>query len=474
VGLLQPKRRYHGKIGGNVKRKKRRPTIERSEPLVLTGEKMAKKTVADIDFQDVVVLTKNGKPLMKDGKVMTKKKAKKVLMRCDFNVPLDDDCNITSDDRIVEALPTIKHILDGGGALILMSHLGRPAGVPDPKLSLAPVAVRLSQLLGRDVVFADDCIGEETAAQAAALKSGECMLLENLRFHKEETIKDKAAKEDVQLRQAKDDFAGALAKMADVYVDDAFGTAHRDNASMYTVPVLMEGKPKVIGFLIEKELKYLGETLKDPERPFVAILGGAKVSDKIGVIENLIGKVDRIIIGGAMAYTFLKGKGKNIGRSLCENDYVNDGQKLLKQAAEADCEVLLPIDHHIVRELKPGAPYKTAVGDIYAGYQAVDIGPMAAKEFAEKIVDAKTIVWNGPMGVFEIPPFDSGTMVVAQAVAKATKAGARSIIGGGDSASAIKNLGLENEVSHISTGGGASLEFLEGKKFICLAVLDER
>ena len=395
-------------------------------------------------------------------------------MRCDFNVPLDDDCNITSDDRIVKALPTIKHILEGGGALILMSHLDRPKGKRNEKMSLAPVAARLSDLLGQDVVFADDCIGEETAAKAAALESGQCMLLENLRFHKEETIKDKAAKEDAQLRQAKDDFAKALAAMADIYVDDAFGTAHRDNASMYTVPVVMEGKPKVIGFLIETELKYLGETLKDPERPFVAILGGAKVSDKIGVIENLIGKVDRIIIGGAMAYTFLKGNGKSIGRSLCENDYIDDGQKLLRQAAEADCEVILPVDHHIVRELKAGVPYRTAVGDIDAGYQAVDIGDMAAETFAGKIVDAKTIVWNGPMGVFEIPPFDSGTKVVAQAVAKATQAGARSIIGGGDSASAIKNMGLEDEVSHISTGGGASLEFLEGKKFVCLAVLDEK
>lgn len=411
---------------------------------------MAKKTVADIDVT-----------------------GKKVLMRCDFNVPLDDDCNITSDDRIVKALPTIKHLLEGGAALILMSHLGRPKGRRNEKLSLTPVAARLSELLGQEVIFTQDCIGEETSAKAAALETGQCMLLENLRFHKEETIKDKAAKEDAQLRQAKDDFARELAKMADVYVDDAFGTAHRDNASMYTVPVLMEGKPRVIGFLIEKELKYLGETLKDPKRPFVAILGGVKVSDKIGVIENLIGKVDRIIIGGAMAYTFLKGKGKSIGQSLCEDDYVDDGQKLLRLAEEADCEVLLPIDHQIVRKLKAGVPYRTAVGDIDAGYEAVDIGPMAAQEFAAKIVDAKTIVWNGPMGVFEIPPFDAGTKAVAQAVVKATKAGARSIIGGGDSASAIKKMGLENEVSHISTGGGASLEFLEGKKFKCLAIIDE-
>jgi 3-phosphoglycerate kinase len=243
---------------------------------------------------------------------------------------------------------------------------------------------------------------------------------------------------------------------------------------MYTVPALMEGKPRVIGFLIEKELKFLGKTLSNPERPFVAILGGAKVSDKIGVIENLIDKVDRIIIGGAMAYTFLKGKGKNIGKSLCENDFIDEGQKLLDQAAEVGCEVVLPVDHRVVRELKPGTPHRIAVGDIDPGYQAVDIGPIAAQMFAQKIVDAKTIVWNGPMGVFEIPPFDEGTKAVALAVAEATDKGARSIIGGGDSASAIKKLGLEDKISHISTGGGASLEFLEGKKFKCLEILDEK
>ncbi len=412
---------------------------------------MAKKTIADIDV-----------------------KGKKVLMRCDFNVPLDENRNITSDDRIVKALPTIKNILDSGGALILMSHLGRPKGQKDEKLSLAPAAKRLSELLGQEVIFADDCIGPDTKAKAQAMASGDCMLLENLRFHKEETIKDKAAKEDAQLRQAKDDFAQQLADLADIYVDDAFGTAHRDNASMYTVPILMEGKPRVIGFLIEKELKFLGETLDNPERPFVAILGGAKVSDKIGVIENLINKVDRIIIGGAMAYTFLKGRGKSIGQSLCENDFIDKGQALLDQATEADCEVVLPVDHNVVRQLKAGAPHRIAVGDIDPGYQAVDIGPMAIQTFSQKIADAKTIVWNGPMGIFEIPPFDEGTKAIALAVAEATDKGARSIIGGGDSAAAVKKLGLEDRVSHISTGGGASLEFLEGKKFKCLEILDEK
>jgi len=412
---------------------------------------MAKKTVADIDV-----------------------KGKKVLMRCDFNVPLDDDCNITSDARIVKALPTIKSILDRGGRLILMSHLGRPKGQKDEKLSLRPVAKRLSELLGKEVAFAEDCIGPDPKAKAAALRDGDCLLLENLRFHKAETIKDKAAKEDAQLREAKDNFARELADLADIYVDDAFGTAHRDNASMYTVPVVMEGKPRVIGFLIEKELEFLGETLKDPQRPFVAILGGAKVSDKIGVIENLIGKVDRIIIGGAMAYTFLKARGKSVGDSLCEDDFMEKALELLDQAAEANCNVVLPADHAVVRKLEAGSEHRIAVGDIDPGWQAVDIGPMAAKKYAERIAGAKTIVWNGPMGVFEIPPFDEGTKAVARAVADATDQGAKSIIGGGDSASALQKLGLEDRVSHISTGGGASLEFLEGKTFVCLEVLDEK
>ncbi len=412
---------------------------------------MAKKTVADIDV-----------------------KGKKVLMRVDFNVPLDDNCNITSDDRIVKALPTIKAVLDGGGALILMSHLGRPKGERDEKLSLKPVAKRLSELLSRKVIFANDCIGREVKAKAAKLKAGEVMLLENLRFHKEETIKDKAAKEDEQLREAKDGFAKQLADLADIYVDDAFGTAHRDNASMYTVPSLMEGKPRVIGFLIEKELKFLGDTVSNPEKPFVAILGGAKVSDKIGVIENLIDKVDMILIGGAMAYTFLKAEGHKIGNSLCEDDFLDKATALLNQAKDAECEVVLPEDSVVAMEIKEGAEHKTVGKDIDEGWLGLDIGPETQKLFAEKLEGAKTIVWNGPMGVFETAPFDEGTKAVAKAVADATSKGARSVIGGGDSASAIEKLGLEDKVSHISTGGGASLEFLEGKKFLCLAILDEK
>ncbi|MHC4095060.1 MAG: phosphoglycerate kinase [Planctomycetota bacterium] len=394
---------------------------------------MAKKTVVDIDVQ-----------------------GKRVLMRCDFNVPLDEDCNITSDDRIVKALPTIKNILDRGGALILMSHLGRPKGKRNEKMSLAPVAGRLSELLGKEVVFADDCIGPETKEKAQALKAGDCMLLENLRFHKEETIKDKAAKEDEQLRQAKDDFAKELADLADIYVDDAFGTAHRDNASMYTVPAVMEGKPRVIGFLIEKELKFLGKTLSNPEKPFVAILGGAKVSDKIGVIENLIDKVDCILIGGAMAYTFFKADGHDIGESLCEDGFLDKATELVKQAKDADCEMVFPVDNVVAQKLEPGAENKVVGDDIESDWKGVDIGPESRKLFAEKLDDAKTIVWNGPMGVFEMPPFDEGTKDVALAVAEATVNGARSVIGGGDSASAVKKLGLEDKISHISTGGGAS------------------
>lgn len=412
---------------------------------------MGKKTVADIDVQ-----------------------GKRVLMRCDFNVPLDENSNITSDDRIVKAMPTIKAIIKGGGVLILMSHLGRPKGKINEKLSLKPVAQRLSELLCKEVVFVNDCIGEEVKVKAAELKAGDVMLLENLRFHREETIKDKAAKEDTQLREAKDNFAKELASLADIYVDDAFGTAHRDNASMYTVPVVMEGRPRVIGFLIEKELKFLGQTISNPEKPFAAILGGAKVSDKLGVIENLIGKVDYILIGGAMAYTFFKALGQGIGNSLCEDDFLDKAVELLEHAKDVECDIVLPVDTVVAQEFKAGAENKVVSGNIEAGWQGMDIGPETEKLFVEKLDGVKTVVWNGPMGVFEMPPFDKGTKAVAMAVAEATDKGAKTIIGGGDSASAVKNLGIEDRISHISTGGGASLEFLEGKKFKCLEILDEK
>jgi len=411
---------------------------------------MAKKTVADIDV-----------------------KGKKVLMRCDFNVPMNSDCNITNDGRITKALPTIEHVLDNGGSVILMSHLGRPKGERNAKLSLGPVAKRLGELLGKEVIFADDCIGANVEAKAGALTPGDVMLLENLRFHKDETIKDKAAKEDAELRTAKDEFAKKIASLGDVYVCDAFGTAHRDNASMYTVPCMMEGKDRVSGFLIEKELKFLGETVENAEKPFVAILGGAKVSDKLAVIDNLMQKVDCILIGGAMAYTFAKAQGKQIGKSLCEDGFLEKAVSLLEDAKDVGCDIVLPVDTVIAQEFKANAENRIVEGDIDADWEGLDIGPKTRELFAGKLKTAKTIVWNGPMGVFELEPFDAGTKAVANAVAEATTGGARSVIGGGDSATAIVNMGLEDKVSHISTGGGASLEFLEGKKFKCLAILDD-
>ena len=382
---------------------------------------MAKKTIADINV-----------------------KGKKVFMRVDFNVPLDENCNITSDKRIVAALPSIKKVLADGGSLILASHLGRPDGKPDPKASMKPVAKKLSELLGKEVIFANDCVGPDVQAKAKSLKPGDVLLLENVRFHKEEEIKDKKAKDDPKLRQTKDDFAKQMADLADVYVND------------------------------EKELKFLGDTVSNPVRPFVAILGGAKVSDKLGVIENLMTKVNKIIIGGAMAYTFAKANGKTVGNSLCEDDFIPKAKELQEKAKSAKCELLLPVDTVVAKEFKAGAENKVVTGDIEAGWQGMDIGPATRKLFAEKLVGAKTIVWNGPMGVFEMPPFDEGTKAVAQAVADATSKGAKSIIGGGDSASALKKLGLDKKVTHISTGGGASLEFLEGKKFVCLEILDEK
>ncbi|MCE5187219.1 MAG: phosphoglycerate kinase [Planctomycetaceae bacterium] len=412
---------------------------------------MAKKTVADINV-----------------------KGKKVLMRVDFNVPLDKAQNITNDNRIVQALPTIKHVLDKGASLILMSHLGRPEGAPDPKYSMAPVAKRLGELLKKPVQFVNDCVGPEVKAKAAALKPGDVLVLENVRFHAEEVIKDKAAKEDPALRKAKDDFAKQIADLADIYVDDAFGTAHRDNASMYTVPCMMKDKPRVSGFLIEKELKFLGDTVEHPEKPFVAILGGAKVSDKLKVIENLMKKVDTILIGGGMAYTFFKAQGKTIGDSLCEDDFVQSALGLLDQAKKIGCKILLPVDTVVGKEFKADTQSKVVEGNIESGWQGLDIGPKTRKLFADTLKGAKTIIWNGPMGVFEMEQFAAGTKAVAQAVVDATSKGARSVIGGGDSASAIMQMGMADKVSHISTGGGASLEFLEGKKFKCLDILEEK
>ncbi|MDO8302399.1 MAG: phosphoglycerate kinase [Sedimentisphaerales bacterium] len=413
---------------------------------------MAKKTVADIEV-----------------------KGKRALMRVDFNVPIDDKGNITSDNRIVMALPTIKNIVERGGRVILMSHLGRPDGEKKLEFTMKPVAKRLSELLGKPVIFADDCIGPDVKAKAMALKDDEVLLLENVRFYKAEEIKDKKAKEDAALRKEKDDFAKQIAELGDVYVDDAFGTAHRDNASMLTVPQLMGNKPKVVGFLVEKELKFLGDTINNPVRPFVAILGGAKVSDKLAVIENLLSKVNRILIGGAMAYTFFKADGKKVGKSLCEDEFIEKANELYGKAKAAGCELILPVDTVIAKEFKENAENKVVTGDIPDEWQGMDIGPATRTLFVGKLADAKTVVWNGPMGVFEMKPFDEGTKAVAQAVADATqKNGAKSIIGGGDSASAIKKMKLSDKVTHVSTGGGASLEFMEGKKFKAIEILDEK
>ena len=399
---------------------------------------MAKKTISDIDV-----------------------KGQRVFMRVDFNVPLDEDCNITNDRRIQMALPSIKKALDGGARLILASHLGRPKGEKNDKFSLAPAAKRLGELLGLDVKFAPDCIGPEVKAMVDKLEDGEVIVLENLRFHKGETKNDS-------------EFAGQLADLADVYVNDAFGTAHREHASMFGVPSVLGAGKRACGFLIEKELKYLGDALADPQKPFVAILGGAKVSDKISVIENLIGKVDRILIGGGMAYTFFKAQGYEIGQSICEEDKLEVASGLLASARTEGCEIVLPVDNIIAKEFKANAENEVNTGDMPSDWQGLDIGPETQKLFADKIADAKTIVWNGPMGVFEMEPFDVGTKAVAEAIAEATDNGAVSIIGGGDSAAAVAQMGLEDRMSHISTGGGASLEFLEGKKFTCLEILDDR
>ena len=400
-------------------------------------------------------------------------RGKRVLMRVDFNVPQDENGRIADDRRIRMALPTINHILGGGGRLILMSHLGRPKG-EDPKIdkkwTLRPIAERLEALLGKSVVFSEDCVGPAAESAAAALGDGECCLLENLRFHKAEQIKDKAASQDEAQRRAKNAFAQGLASLADVYVNDAFGTCHRDNASMLTVPHMMAGKPRVAGFLLEKELQYLGHALDAPKRPFLAIIGGKKVSDKMMVIETLLSKCDRVLIGGAMVYTFMKANGQNTGASLVEEDRIEVAARLQSLGGE---KLVLPTDIVAARAIEKGAEFEVFQGEIPDGLMGLDIGPESARRFSQMISGAKTIVWNGPMGVFEVKPFDVGTFTVADALVEATKNGATTVIGGGDSAAAIEMAGLSEEVSHVSTGGGASLEFMEGKSFQAVEILDD-
>lgn len=383
---------------------------------------------------------------------------KKVLVRVDFNVPLDEKGTITDDRRIEMALPTIKSVVDRGGRLILMSHLGRPAGEGfEAKYSLAPAAKRLGELIGKDVAMASDTVGEDAVAKVAALGDGEVVLLENLRFNAGEKKGDA-------------EFAGKLAEMADIYCNDAFGTCHRKDASMVPVPKAMAGKPRVVGHLVAKEIQYLSDAIGSPKRPFVAILGGAKVSDKINVINNLLGICDAVLIGGAMAYTFSLAKGGKVGDSLVEKDKVDLANELL---AKSDGKLHLPVDTHCGNDFGDIAGCEKVVvraGEIPDGFEGLDIGPETAKNYAEVIKGAGTIVWNGPMGVFEKPPMDAGTKAVAQAIADGDGI---SIIGGGDSAAAVAQLGFADQVSHVSTGGGASLAMLEGQAFEAVDLLDE-
>ncbi len=385
-----------------------------------------------------------------------------VLVRVDFNVPQDDSGAITDDRRIRMALPTIQSIIERGGKAILMSHLGRPGGNGfEAAFSLAPVAARLGELLGRPVQLATDTGGPDSQAKAAALPTGGVLVLENVRFNKGEKKGDDEA------------YVNGLASLADAYVNDAFGTCHRTEASMYAVPATMKqsGKPAVTGFLVEKEVRYLADAVAHPKRPFVAILGGKKVSDKIAVIENLLSICDHVLIGGAMAYTFSLAKGGKTGKSLVEPDKLELAASLL---AKGGSKLVLPVDTHCADDFSATAAKQVVpAGQIPDGFEGLDIGPETASRYGAIIRSAGTVVWNGPMGVFELPPFDAGTKAVADAVADATAQGAVTIIGGGDSAAAVEQLGYAEKVSHVSTGGGASLEMLEGKSFASVALLDD-
>lgn len=394
---------------------------------------MNKKTVKDIDL-----------------------KGKKVFVRCDFNVPMDENQNITDNTRIVAALPTIKYLLEQNCKIILASHLGRPKGEVKPEFSLKPVAKELSKLLGKDVIMANDVIGEDATSKAENLKEGEIMLLENVRFHREETDNDP-------------EFAKKLASMAEIFVNDAFGTAHRAHASTTGIADYIPG---VAGFLIEKELKFLGNAINNPERPFVAILGGAKVSDKIGVIDSLLDKVDTLMIGGGMAYTFFKAQGYNVGNSLCEIEKTDLALEEMEKAKAKGVNLLLPIDTKIGKEFKPDTESKTvAWTEIPDEWEGFDIGEKTIEMFKKELQNAKTVIWNGPLGLFEFDQFAIGTNEIAKTLADLD---ATTIIGGGDSAAAVTKAGLADKMTHISTGGGASLEFLEGKKLPGIECLQDK
>ena len=386
---------------------------------------------------------------------------KTVLVRVDFNVPQDSNGTITDDRRIRMAIPTIRSIVDRGGRAVLMSHLGRPKGEANPKLSLAPVAKRLGELLGKPVALAADTGGKDSAEKVADLSVGDVLVLENVRFNPSEKKGDDA------------NYVAGIANLADAYVNDAFGTCHRTEASMYAVPKAMKesGKPVVVGFLVEKEIRYLSDAVGQPKRPFVAILGGKKVSDKIAVIKNLLTICDYVLIGGAMAYTFSLAQGGKTGDSLVESDKIELAKQLIQDGGE---KLILPVDTQCADDFSSDANKKVVkAGEIPDGFEGLDIGPDTANKYAEIIRGAGTVVWNGPMGVFEMPPFDAGTKAVADAVASATASGAITIIGGGDSAAAVEQLGYAEKVSHVSTGGGASLEMLEGKEFKTVDILDE-
>ena len=403
-------------------------------------------------------------------------KGKRVLIRADLNVPLDDQCNITDDRRIRMFLPTLNDVLKRGGRAIVMSHLGRPVGDPkkDAEFSLKPVAKRLEELTRMPVRFAPDCIGAEAQAAAKSLKDGEILLLENLRFHPAETIIDlKKKNPDGKLTPEQDKqraaFADALAALGEAYVNDAFGTCHRKHVSMYDVPQKLPRGSRVAGYLVEKELQFLGAALDKPKRPFVAVLGGAKVSDKIAVIRNLAAKVDAILVGGAMTYTFHAAQGHKVGKSLCEREQLDVARELIQLAG---AKLKLPVDSVCATELKAGVATQVCGLDIPDNLMGLDIGPKTLAAYKDVIGGAGTVVWNGPMGAFETRPFEHATFELAKAIAAATGRGAVSVIGGGDSAAAVEDAGLAERVTHVSTGGGASLTFLEGKKFDPIEILD--
>jgi len=387
-------------------------------------------------------------------------KGKKVLVRVDFNVPMTDDLKIADDKRIVESLPTIRKIMDAGGIPILMSHLGRPKGGPSPEFSLKPVARHLGTLLSTNVLFADDCIGDQTRVVVSRLKPGDILLLENLRFHPEEEKNDPS-------------FAKELASYGDVYVNDAFGTAHRAHASTEGVTKFI--RPCVAGYLMKKEIEYLTQAVSNPKRPYVAILGGAKISGKIDVIQNLLPKVDVLVIGGGMAFTFFRAQEMEVGDSLVEPEKIPLAKKLLEEIKNSHRRVILPVDCVIADKFDNNAQRRTVpVSKIPAGWRGLDIGPETVQLIRLAVKDAKTIVWNGPMGVFELSNFAHGTLEVAKLLAEATREGATTIVGGGDSAAAVAQMGFEAAISHVSTGGGASLEFLEGKQLPGIAALDRK